>query len=250
MIKESAHNIGKKKWQSLSVRQQHTAIAAFAAECLEKYDLKKFRDFYDRVMGWCRLDRFDPPGWLSRAEVLHNFLFFHQKLSGKPPHFFKKEAALSFLSWNPRYPVTVALDQVLTPYNLGSVIRVMDNFGFERVVHSTAHLNLSHPRLKKAARGAENWIPVQYENDLPGFLRAANRPVVGLEQTAASIPIHEWLPPVSFILVIGNEAYGISDGILNCCRQLVHIPMSGYKKSMNLSHALAAAAFYIHSHRV
>ena len=249
MMKKSANNIGKKKWLSLSPRQQHTAIAAFAAECLKKQNLKKFRDFYDQVMRWSQLDRFDPPAWLSGSEKLHNYLFFHQKLSGKPPHFFVKETTLSALPWNARRPVTVALDQVLTPYNFGSVLRVIDNFGFERVVHSTAHLRLSHPQLKKAARGAENWIPVQYEKDLPDFFQSEKRPVIGLEKTGASIPIHEWTPPGAFILVLGNEAYGISEGIVKCCDQLVHIPMWGYKNSMNLSHALAAAAFYINSQR-
>jgi tRNA G18 (ribose-2'-O)-methylase SpoU len=248
-MKKSANNIGKKKWLSLNSRQQHTAIAAFAAECLEKYALKKFRDFYDQVMRWSHLDRFEPPPWLSGSEVLQNFFFFHQKLSGKPPHFFKKDTAPPVLTWKARNPVTVALDQVLTPYNFGSVLRVMDNFGFERIVHSTAHLHLSHPQLKKAARGTEDWIPVQYEKDLPEFFRSAKRPVIGLEKTAASIPIHEWLPPEAFILVLGNEAYGISEGIIECCDQLVHIPMWGYKNSMNLSHALAAAAFFINSHR-
>jgi tRNA G18 (ribose-2'-O)-methylase SpoU len=248
-MKESANNIGKRKWLRLSVRQQHTAIARFAAENLETKDLKKFLRFYNQVMGRSQLDRFDPPIWLTEAESLRNYLSFHQKLSGKPPHYFsKKSSAFVPLSWNAGFPVTVALDQVLTPYNFGSILRVVDNFGFAGMVHSSEHLNLSHPQLKKAARGAEDWIPVTYEKDLPGFLQSAKAPVIGLELTDASIPICEWIPPDTFNLVIGNEAYGISKEILKCCTQCIYIPMSGYKHSMNLSHALAVAAFYIVSH--
>lgn len=246
-MEKSLKNIGKKKWLTLSVRQQHTAIAGFAAECLTAGNFKKFLDLYNQVMSWSQLDQFEPPAWLSEFESLQNYLSFHQKLSGKPAHFFRKWSAtpVTTLPWESRFPVTVVLDQVLTPYNLGSVIRVVDNFGFAGIVHSTANLNLSHPQLKRAAMGAEHWIPLRYEKDLPKFLASSKNPVIGLELTDTSIPISEWHPPEAFILVLGNEAYGISKGIMNCCDRFVYIPMLGYKNSMNLSHALTAAAFYI-----
>lgn len=242
---KSAKNIGKTKWLKLSVRQQHTAIARFVVECIAANDPKEFREFYKQVMSWSQLDRFEPPGWLTEHEVLQNVLSFHQKLSGKPPHYFRPCSDMVSLSWTACYPVTIVCDQVFTPYNLGSILRAADNFGFQGIVHGTAHIDLSHPQLKKAARGAENWIPVTYEKNLPGYLRSLEQPVVGLELAAASIPIWEWHPPGNFHLVLGNEAYGISQEILECCSQLVYIPMAGYKNSMNLSHALAAAACYI-----
>lgn len=246
---KSAKNIGKTKWLKLSVRQQHTAIAGFAVECLNANDLKEFQNFYNQVMSWSQLDRFEPPGWLTELEALHNYLSFHQKLSGKPPHYFRTSSDMVSLSWSAAHPVTIVLDQVFTPYNLGSILRAADNFGFEGIVHSTAHIDLSHPQLKKAARGAENWIPVTYEENLPEFLRSSEKPVIGLELADTSVPIWEWRLPDNFYLVLGNEAYGISEEILTCCTQLIYIPMTGYKNSMNLSHALAAAAFYIISQR-
>ena len=145
-MKKSAENIAKNKWLSLSARRQHVAIAGFAAECLETHNLKKFRDFYSRVMNWSQLDRFEPPEWLSEIEAIQNYLFFHQKLSGKPLHFFIKTAVATSLAWKTTYPVTVVLDQVLTPYNFGSILRLIDNFGFASVVHSTDHHSLSHPQ--------------------------------------------------------------------------------------------------------
>jgi tRNA(Leu) C34 or U34 (ribose-2'-O)-methylase TrmL len=223
-METSANNIGKKKWLTLSVRQKHTAIARFAVECLESGNFKKYQSFYDQIMSWSALDRFKPPAWLSDREALQNYLSFHQKLSGKPLHYFLKRVALPAdkpalaphawgsseisIPWKPKHQVTIALDQVFTPYNLGSILRVVDNFGFAGIVNSTAFL-------------------------------------VGLEKTNTSIPIRQWQPAEAFILVLGNEAYGISKEIIKCCDQLVHIPMAGYKNSMNLSHALAAAAFYI-----
>ena len=97
---KSAKDIGKAKWLKLSVRQQHTAIARFAVECLKENDLKKFRDFYDQVNSWSQLDRFEPPGWLTEHETLQNILSFHQKLSGKPPHYFQPSSDMVSLSWS------------------------------------------------------------------------------------------------------------------------------------------------------
>lgn len=245
-MEKSVKIIGKNKWQTLSSRQKHEAIARFACECLETGNYQVFRYHYDRLISWSPIDRFESPAWLSESECLENYFSFHQSLSGKPIHFFRKRKGVKIaVSWSPKYQITVALDQVLTPFNIGSILRVIDNFGLAGLVHSTAHLDLSHPQLKKAARGTENWIPVRYEKDLPVFLRSAKIPVIGLEYSETSIKLNDWKFSESFIIVLGNEAYGISNEILRCCDQLVYIPMNGFKNSMNLSHALAVAACYI-----
>ena len=42
--------------------------------------------------------------------------------------------------------------------------------------------------------------------------------------------------------MVGSEEYGIASGLRRHCRDIVKISMFGYKRSMNLHHALAIVA--------
>jgi tRNA(Leu) C34 or U34 (ribose-2'-O)-methylase TrmL len=247
---KSIKSIGKNKWLTLTPRQKHTALARFAIDCLKKGDFGEFIGTYNTFTSWSPIDQFKPPHWLNHREKLENFFYFHQKLSGKPPHYFRKASTTSSMTWEPKLQVTVALDQVFSPFNIGSVLRIIDNFGFAGLIHSTPQLDLNHQQLKKSARGTENWIPVKFIEDLPDFLKSSPLPVIGLEQTDEALLLNKWQPPESFILVLGNEVYGISKNILNCCDCHIHIPMKGFKNSMNLSHALAIAAYHIQQNQI
>ena len=237
--------IGIKKWLALSSRQKHTALAKFALDCLEREHLEEFEDLLEKLFSWATIDKFTPPLWLSPMEILENYFSFHQKFSGKPVNYYRKSVNQIPMPWKPKHNVTVVLDQVFSPYNVGSILRVIDNFGLAGLVHSTPHLDLTHPQLKKAARGCESWIPIKFEADLSGFMQSLQIPVTALEQTDQSTDITVWSPPSAFALVLGNESYGISKNILDCCDNFISIPMAGYKKSMNLSHALAITAFFL-----
>ncbi len=246
---KSVKIIGKNKWFSLSARQKHTALSHFAVDCINSQDLNDFTGTYTKLISWAPLDRYFPPEWISKVEALELYFSFHQKLSGKPVHYFKsQEHTLKNIIWNPQKNISVILDQVLTPYNVGSILRIIDNFGYSELIHSTKGLALDNANLKKSAMGTEQWIPVKYESNLQNFIKSSDMPSIALEKTESSLPITQWTPPeTSFNIIIGNEAYGVSKSILSCCTESVHIPMNGFKNSMNLSHAFAIISFYISS---
>jgi len=248
-MERSVKTIGKEKWLSLSHRQKHTALAKFAYSCLEKKSFDVFIEYYERVLNWSPLDRYDPPKWLAPLEALNLYFLFHQKLSDKTVAYYRKEEYVQEnLLWEPKYQISVVLDQVLTPYNVGSIMRLADNFGFSEIIHGTKGFNFDNSRLKRAAMGTENWIPLRYEENLPLFLKNSNIPSVALEKTKDSVDIVKWRPSaMPFNIIIGNEAYGISEEILSLCSDIIHISMKGFKNSMNLSHAFAVFAFYINN---
>lgn len=246
-MERSVKTIGKTKWCSLSHRQKHTAFARFAVICIENKEPDEFLKYYNILLSWSPVDRYIPPIWLTPFEALNLYFLFHQMLSDKPISYFKKEKSIQAdLIWEPRYKISVILDQVLTPYNIGSIMRIVDNFGFSEIIHSTKGLSIDNSRLKRAAMGTENWIPIKYIEDLPLYLKAFDYPLIALEKTNNSLSLNKWpirKPP--FGIIIGNEAYGISENILSLCLETVHIPMKGFKNSMNLSHAFAIFANYI-----
>ncbi len=240
-----AETIGQKKFSRLPVRRQHALLAELAGSALKSSDYGGFQERYEVMHSWTALDRYTPPQWLSAEESLHEFFYFHTGFARKPVEIDSSQADTGPLSWQSLFGITVVLDQVRSPYNVGSIIRLIDNVGFSGLVHASAGLDLNHARLQRAARGAERWIPVSFVADLPSMLQQADVPVIALENCSGSIAIDQWQPPENFLLVVGNESYGIAGAVRECCSECVHIPMHGYKKSMNVHQALAIAAHRI-----
>ncbi len=239
-MEKSAKTIGKRKFCSLPARRQHALLAELARDALSGGDREGFLKRYVELHAWAALDRYEPPPWLSAQEAMEEYLNFHGGLSRTPG---VSEPPPAPVSWQPRFPVTVVLDQVRSPYNVGSVLRLIDNYGLKGVVHASPWLRLSHPRLRRAARGCERWIPVRCEPDLPAYLKSADAAVIGIENDAGAVSVERWDPPAGdLVLVLGNETYGIAGAIRGHCSLSVCIPMFGFKKSMNVHHALAVVA--------
>ncbi len=245
-----AETIGKQKFIRLSSVRQHEYLAFLARKALESGDFKGFIKRYHEMQSWAELDKYSPPEYLTEEEAVHEYLLFHQGFSANPGIINKKEdkpVLTENLSWAPRFDVTIVLDQVRSPYNTGSVLRLIDNFGFRRLVHNAEWLRLDHPQLCRAARGAEKWIPVEYRPDLSAWLGCLTVPVIGIENSDDAILMEDWRPETPCVLIIGNEVYGIAKRLREQCKTLVKIPMFGFKQSMNLHHALAIAGHRITS---
>ena len=144
---EGAKTFGRKKFACFSTRKQHALLAAFAIDTLKHgCGLANFLKRYHELQSWANIDRFDPPSWLSENETLHDFFAFHQYFAlGVVDHEKTAEAEAKTLSWRPVYPFEVAFGQVRSPYNVGSMLRLIDNFGFKGLVHSSPWLRKDHP---------------------------------------------------------------------------------------------------------
>ncbi len=236
-MEKSPFNISQSKFLKLSGRGRHKLLSLMALMSLESGDVELFLRKYEELHSWSELDRYEPPEWLSVSEALQNYHDFHSDLASiKPP------VRSEQIPWQATFPVEIVMDQVRSVYNVGSVIRMIDNFGFKRLVHSTPTLSLNHPRLKRSAMGCQNWIPVKYEKDLYQYLENLNIPLIGIEATDDALTVQEWNPPEQCSLLVGNETYGIAEALLKLCSQKVFVPMHGFKKSMNVTHALAVVS--------
>ncbi|MBN2381732.1 hypothetical protein JXQ70_02520 [bacterium] len=237
-------NLCKVEFVRLSARRQHDVLADIAESFLESGSYSDFLGKYHKYHSWVELDKYEPAYWLSNEEALQEYILFHRAL-GKSSQSYRTDAALKRkLTWEPTHQVEVAIDQIRSPYNVGSILRLMDNFGFKGLVHSTSWLRPDHPQLCKAARGTESWIPVTYCPDLVQYLRKSRVRLIGLENDQRAIPLHDWEPTKQCIVVLGNEEYGIARVIRELCDQLVTIPLIGFKKSLNVHHAFAIFAHY------
>ena len=120
--------------------------------------------------------------------------------------------------------LTLALDDVQNPGNLGTIIRLADWFGITDIVCSEASADCFNPKVVQATMGAILRVRVHY-TDLGGFLRRAadaGLPVCGTFLEGENI--YGASLPEAGIVVMGNEGRGLSDAAAATVTRKLFIP--------------------------
>ena len=133
----------------------------------------------------------------------------------------------------------VALDDVRDPGNLGTIVRLCDWFGITELVCSHETVDIYNPKVVQATMGSIARVNCHYFN-LETFLANAKRPVFGTFMEGKNI-YNENLPTEG-IIVLGNEANGISSSIEKSIARKIAIPRFGnIRQTESLNVATAAA---------
>ncbi|MGB7785157.1 MAG: RNA methyltransferase, partial [Salinimicrobium sp.] len=120
----------------------------------------------------------------------------------------------------------LALDEVQDPGNLGTIIRLCDWFGIEHLVCSKGTVDCFNPKVVQATMGSIARVKVSYL-DLPGFLNRAKKelPVYGAFLEGENI--YGSGLTAEGVIVMGNEANGISREVEAQITQKLLIPRFG-----------------------
>lgn len=148
---------------------------------------------------------------------------------------FKIPAAVSFEEKG----LLVALDDVRDPGNLGTIIRLCDWFGIKTLFCSEESVDVYNPKVVQATMGSISRVNVIYGN-LEQLLTTTKLPVFGTFMDGKNI-YKETLPNEG-IIVMGNEANGISKPIENLISERIAIPRFGdlqATESLNVATATA-----------
>jgi len=141
------------------------------------------------------------------------------------------------------------LDNLRSVFNVGSIFRTADGCGVKKLHLGGITPPPTHPGMAKTALGADQHVPwSQYWDGLSGILtfKKEGFEIIGLEYTSVSKPIFEYQNPGRpILLVVGNENHGIDPEILDASDKVIHIPMAGYKESLNVSTAFSIAAYWL-----
>lgn len=147
----------------------------------------------------------------------------------------------------PNRPLVALLDNLRSIHNVGSIFRTADGAGLAHLYLCGITATPNHPRLGKAALGAEKRVAWSQHNDgaaAVAALREEGFQLWALETGPNASSLFRVAPPASPIaLVIGNEKAGVDPGILAQCDQIVYLPMGGYKGSLNAAVAFGVAAY-------
>ena len=133
----------------------------------------------------------------------------------------------------------VALDDIRDPGNLGAILRLCDWFGISQVICSEQTVDLYNPKVVQATMGSIARLNVSYV-DLNLFLQKTTLPVFGTFMDGSNI--YQKTLPKAAVIVMGNEANGISSSIEKTIINRLTIPRFGdlqQTESLNVATATA-----------
>lgn len=236
-----------------STLKKHRYVLSLINETRNKNcSFEEFINRYNELAKIGKIDHLVPPRYLNVQEQLTALYQFHvqfdpysaDEVFDRPA----REQKNNRSSWNPSFDVHIVLDRVRNAYNLGSIIRLVDSFGFAGIIHNLEKLSTRQRACRKAAIGSEERIPVSFERDLPAFLERRQKPLIVIEDDVNAKLIHKWEPPTCCYLVLGNESDGISKQLLDLADEIVSIHTYGYKRCYNVSVACIIVSEWITRH--
>jgi 23S rRNA (guanosine2251-2'-O)-methyltransferase len=143
----------------------------------------------------------------------------------------------------------VLLDNIRSAWNVGSIFRSADGFGFDHIYLCGITPTPENEAVRKTSLGAEEYVAWSYHKDavrLVQGLKVEGWKVCALEEHEAAKDIHEANPKArdgKRLLIVGSEVTGVDPDLLALCDEIYFIPMSGEKRSFNAAIAFSIAAF-------
>jgi TrmH family RNA methyltransferase len=262
-----SRNARFQQWQALlSNRAKRQQARAFLVQgvrpiCMAAEFGWRFRALiYDgerRLSGWARdmLRDVDAPQVSMSPHLLAEL---GEKTEGPPELLAVVEMPdddLDRIRIKPSDFLAVVLDRPANPGNIGSIIRSADAFGAGGVVVTGHAADPYDPRSVRASTGSLFALPVvrvPSHREVAAWLtahRSSHIAVVGTDEHAEkNVFDFDFTQPT--LLVVGNEATGLSGGWRDLCDHLVKIPMTGAASSLNAANAATAVLYEIARQRI
>jgi TrmH family RNA methyltransferase len=144
-------------------------------------------------------------------------------------------------------PFIVLFDRPGDSGNLGTIIRTANSFNVEALLVMGHSVDIYDPKVIRASLGNifhTQIIQIESMNGIEEFIRKEkqrnNIKIAGTDSDGpVSLRDHSIKRPI--MIVIGNEAKGMSVGLKNLCDEIIRIPLSGNANSLNV--AVAAGIF-------
>ena len=148
-------------------------------------------------------------------------------------------------SFDPKAKITLVLDTIQDPGNLGTIIRIADWFGVEAIVCSENCADMYNPKVVQSTMGSLGRVQVLYTPLVPWFQLNNSIRIYAAALDGKNVRTLSGLKE-GFIL-IGNESKGISEEIMQLANEKITIPKNGHAESLNaavatgiiLSHCLS-----------
>ena len=135
--------------------------------------------------------------------------------------------------------LTIALDAINDPGNLGTIIRLCDWFGVTQLVCSKDTVDCYNQKVVQASMGSLTRVSIHYK-DLENYITKSNLDTFIADMDGENV--YKTKLPKEGILVMGNEANGVSEEIKSLLQYKISIPRFGETQeteSLNVATATA-----------
>tara|TARA_B100001057_G_scaffold62683_1_gene56199 strand:+ start:6483 stop:7205 length:723 start_codon:yes stop_codon:yes gene_type:complete len=140
-------------------------------------------------------------------------------------------------------PITIAVDGVSDPGNLGTIIRLCDWFGLSELICSKNSVDCYNSKVIQASSGSIVRVRCHYVDDIGSSLNKLKKPIYGA--TIQGESIYKTKLPKKASYVFGSESHGISQTLSNQLNFKLSIPKfrEGISSADSLNVANACAIF-------
>lgn len=175
----------------------------------------------------------------------------------------KREKKLRDLqgSYGPGGSLAVLLDNLRSAWNVGSILRSADGFGFTHAFLCGITPTADNEAVTKTALGAQDSVPWSYHKDAVKLVKGLklegwkiyaledDRRAIALDANGKRLRTKQQSPALN-MLIVGNEVTGVDPELLDLCDEIFYIPMRGEKKSFNVAIAFGIAAYALQTQKL
>jgi len=163
---------------------------------------------------------------------------------------------LTEVAYNRQQDLTVILENVHDPHNIGAILRTCDSVGIHEIFviyteeRLTAEGNIEPG--KTSSSGSDKWVKVNLFRDVETCFEAVRKSYDKILATALSKDakdLYDLNLSSSLALLFGNEAVGLSEKAISNADGNFNIPQIGFVKSLNISVACAVSVYEAYRQR-
>ncbi|OGM30381.1 hypothetical protein A2801_03215 [Candidatus Woesebacteria bacterium RIFCSPHIGHO2_01_FULL_41_10] len=145
-----------------------------------------------------------------------------------------------------RNQIYLVLDRIIDTYNIGSMFRLADAIGAQKLYLCGEMETPPNSRIHKAAVGTENWVPWEkFDSTLEAVkhLKSQGIHTVAVEQHKNAVAYYDLIAPLPVAIIAGHETEGLEKEVLEEVDTIVEIPMFGINNSFNVWGTTAVVAY-------
>ena len=125
------------------------------------------------------------------------------------------------------------LDDLQDPGNMGTILRTADSINLKQIIVSKGSADVYNPKVVRSTMGAIFRIKVIESDDLSKTIKEMKKHKIKV--AATSLQTDKSIYDINYektAIVIGNEANGVSDKVLETVDEKIKIPMAGLNASV------------------
>ena len=137
-------------------------------------------------------------------------------------------------------PIIIILDDIRSLNNIGSVFRTADAFLIEKIYLCGITAIPPNKEIHKTALGATETVAWEYHANVLEVIQQLQKEkfeVYAIEQVENSVFLNDFKIDTNkkYVVVFGNEVFGVSQNAVAICNGTIEIPQLGTKHSLNIS---------------